>query len=411
MLRYTYNGIIKENFICFVNCHNIYNETETEDEDLMEKDPITFEPKLTGDILGEIVLNILKSFSLNLTNCVGIGTDGCSVMVSTLRGAVTKIQSHAPNAIHCPCSNHALNLAISKSSSLQAIRNCVGLMMEIISFFNLSSKRNFVLKKILNGNPRLISLCETRWVERHDSVMLFKSSLPYIIKALTLISNWQEHNSSSKAKMLLTSLCKCEFVVGIFSLSSFLCVTTMVSKLLQSKWQDICKANEIISDIILSLEKKRKNATTGFHELYIEIKKVMLDLDIEEKLLRLTSHQTKRANHAVDSIEEYYRVSVYIPLVENILSDMKARFCCAKNQAFIFLSKLIPKNIVNTTDEEITKIVQNIINYFKFDDAKWMNIKEIELKTEIDLWKLKWTRIQNEGKMYKLAFNFIDNIF
>ena len=95
--------------------------------------------------------------------------------------------------------------------------------------------------------------------------------------------------------MLLASICKCEFIVGILSLSSFLCVKTMVNKLLQSKWQDICKANEIISDVILSLKEKRKNATTGFHEL------------------------------------------------------------------------------------------------------------EIELKTEIDLWKLKSTRIQNEGKMYKLA--------
>lgn len=65
--------MIKENFICFVNCHNIYNKTETENKDLMEKDPIIFEPKLTGDILGEIVLNTLKSFSLNITNCVGIG--------------------------------------------------------------------------------------------------------------------------------------------------------------------------------------------------------------------------------------------------------------------------------------------------------------------------------------------------
>ncbi|CAI6366604.1 unnamed protein product [Macrosiphum euphorbiae] len=171
----------------------MYNETEAEDEDLVEKDNITFEPKLTGEILGEIILNMLISFSLNLTNCVGIGTDGCSVMVSTVRGAVTKIQSHAPNAIHCPCANHALNLAISMSSSIQTIKNCVGLMMEVISFFNLSFKRNFVLKTILNGNPRFISLCETRWVERHDSVMLFKSSLPYIVKALTFISNWQEY--------------------------------------------------------------------------------------------------------------------------------------------------------------------------------------------------------------------------
>jgi len=114
----------------------------------------------------------------------------------------------------------------------------------------------------------------------------------------------------------------------------------------------------------------------------------MLDLDIEEKMPRLTNYQKKRANHAVDSIADYYRVSVYIPLVENILSDMKARFCSEKNQSFIFLSKIIPKNIVNTNDDEIIKIVQNIINHFKFDDTKWMNIKETELKTEIDLWKL-----------------------
>lgn len=110
-------------------------------------------------------------------------------MVSTVRGAVTKIQPHAPNAIHYPCSNHASNFAISKSSYIQTIRNRVGIMMEIISFLNMSSKRNFVLKTILNGYPHLISLCETRWVDRHDSIMLFKSSLPYIIKALTLISN------------------------------------------------------------------------------------------------------------------------------------------------------------------------------------------------------------------------------
>lgn len=174
--------------------------------------------------------------------------------------------------------------------------------------------------------------------------MIFKSSLPYIVKALTLISNWQEHISSSKAKMSLASICKCEFIVGILSLSSFLCVTPVVSNLLQSKWQDNCKANEIISDAILSLEEKKKNATTGFHELYIEIKKIMLDLDIEEKMPRLLNHQTKRANHAVDSIEDYYRVSVYIPIVENILSDMKARFCNEENRSFIFLFKIIPKN-------------------------------------------------------------------
>lgn len=92
-------------------------------------------------------------------------------MVSEVRGAVKKIQSYANNAIYSPCSKHGLNLSISKSSTVQSIRNSVGLMKEILQFFNCSSKRNFVLKTILNGQPRLISLCETRWTERHDSVI------------------------------------------------------------------------------------------------------------------------------------------------------------------------------------------------------------------------------------------------
>lgn len=110
----------------FINCHDIYDDTATNDDDKsieqVEKNLETFEPKLTGDILGEVVVNMLKNFTLNLKNCVGIGTDGCAVMVSIARGAVKKVQSHATNALHCPCSNHALNLSISKSSYVQVIR-------------------------------------------------------------------------------------------------------------------------------------------------------------------------------------------------------------------------------------------------------------------------------------------------
>jgi hypothetical protein len=66
----------------------------------------------------------------------------------------------------------------------------------------MSSKRNFVLKSVLNGKPHLKSLCETRWVERHDSIMIFKASIPQIIETLTNISEWSEQDSSSKAKIL-----------------------------------------------------------------------------------------------------------------------------------------------------------------------------------------------------------------
>lgn len=92
-------------------------------------------------------------------------------MISQLRGAVQQVQKHCINAVHSPCSNYALNLSISKSSDVQLVRNTMGIIKEIISFFKLSSKRNFILKNNLKGCKRSItSLCETRWVERYTSI-------------------------------------------------------------------------------------------------------------------------------------------------------------------------------------------------------------------------------------------------
>ena len=145
-------------------------------------------------------------------------------------------------------------MSISKSSTVQSIRNSVGIMKQVISFFKRSAKRNFVLKKYLKCS--LVRLCETRWVERHDSVLQFKSSLIEIINALTDLSNWEDTVSASKAKTLILSLCNCEFIISIFSLSSVLSVTYHASKILQGKNQDILSASNVVEDIVKILEKK-----------------------------------------------------------------------------------------------------------------------------------------------------------
>jgi len=76
-----------------------------------------------------------------------------------------KINLHRPSANSV---NHALNLSLGKLSSVQSVRNAVGTVKEVIAFFNASAKRNFILKSVAGG--QLQSLCETRWVERHDSL-------------------------------------------------------------------------------------------------------------------------------------------------------------------------------------------------------------------------------------------------
>lgn len=400
VLRYVYKGIVKENFIAFINCHDYAFSSDKTNQGLNDEhneDNLglnMLEPKLTGDIIGETVVSILKDLNLNCMNCVGVATDGCTVMMSTIRGAVQKVQSYAPHAIHCPCSNHTLNLSISKSSSVQAIRNSVGLMKEVFSFFNMSSKRNYVLLTVLKGKPRLRGLCETRWVERHDSIIIFQSSLSYILDALTAISSWQEHDSSSKARTLLTAICTCEFMVSIYSLASLLSVTIAVSKILQCASADISNSTKVIHDVIDNLGKKRQNCTDGFKS-FEECKNEMNKLDIEIKKPRIVSHQTSRCNYSTNSVEDYYRICIYIPLLDDVLDDLKCRFLNEKNQAVLKLSQVIPRNIVETNDEDLHTLVKLVIKYFTFDDNNEVN--KMELMSELNLWKSKWIREKNEG--------------
>lgn len=176
-VRYLKSGKVFERFISFVNCHKkIYgddNDNDDDDDPNLENISKQIESKLSGELLGTTVINILHELKLDLNNCIGISTDGCATMISTIKGAVQHVQKSAKNAVYSPCHNHALNLSISKSSTVQAIRNSVGIMQQIITFFNSSPKRNFILKKYLKNN--VVSLCETRWVERHDSVLQFKN--------------------------------------------------------------------------------------------------------------------------------------------------------------------------------------------------------------------------------------------
>ena len=75
-------------------------------------------------------------------------------MASTVCGAVSIIQKVAPQATRCPCFNHALNLSLSKSSTVQAVRNAVGTMKEVVAFFTGSGKRNFVFSTLSDDSCR-----------------------------------------------------------------------------------------------------------------------------------------------------------------------------------------------------------------------------------------------------------------
>ncbi|KAH9366870.1 hypothetical protein HPB48_017792 [Haemaphysalis longicornis] len=97
-----HENAVREDFFQFVDHRN----------DSRAVAPNITEPILTGRVLGERLLKMLKDLQFDLGRCVDIGvaTDGYSLMVSELCGSVSKIRLRATKAVHSPCFNHALNL-------------------------------------------------------------------------------------------------------------------------------------------------------------------------------------------------------------------------------------------------------------------------------------------------------------
>ncbi|XP_063216569.1 uncharacterized protein LOC134527639 [Bacillus rossius redtenbacheri] len=168
IVRYVYNSTVREDFLFFVDA---FKSLQNPHVDNQGPDVVRKEVRLTANALARIVIDYTKDLGLDLNYCVGVGTDGCAFMTSEKCGAVSELLRVATNAKHVSCYNHALNNSISKSSKIQSVRNATAVMKEVIAFFSQSAKKNAVLKAHVGS--QLIRLCETRWVERHDAVILF----------------------------------------------------------------------------------------------------------------------------------------------------------------------------------------------------------------------------------------------
>jgi hypothetical protein len=387
-LRYVCKGIVREDFVQFLDVHRQHQALSESYGEI--SDHTDAEPSITGQALGNIVINAVKSMNLDLLNCVGIGTDGCSVMTSQVRGAVSVIQSGATNAVRCPCFNHALNLSLGKSASVQSVRNAVGIVKEVVSFFTASAKRNFVLKNTVKG--QLTRMCETRWIERHDSMIQFTSDLPKIIDALNIVSKWHERDSASKARGLMSAVCDCEFILAMFCVTDVLSLTLPLSTVLQSLNMDLPSALASVQDI-LSILQTRRTDKSHFSAVYAAAEAMMVELEISVTTPRRVKQQQNRPNPPASSPDEYYWRALYIPLLDCIIVDMQSRFSSDTICILHELSNIIPAKVVTLNNSQVLPVAGHLLRkYGNLLSLPSSHAGELQLSAEIALWRSKWMR-------------------
>ena len=246
---------IREDFVTFVDAFgeltasssNTENSSEDAETDSRQNEEDSNpELSLTGSAFAKLVLKEMRDMNLELQNCVGIGTDNCSTMLGEKNGAVKNLVEVLKNAVSTPCYNHKLNLSLSVSLKVLIVAKATSVIEEVTFFFkHYSPKRNTVLAQVLG--KRLVQLCETRWVERHDAVLIFTHNLPEIIETFTRIDNWKDKQATSirgrrrlwqfGKNIILDTLCpaklhRCICLSTIFRTESFVVMDRTDSALL-----------------------------------------------------------------------------------------------------------------------------------------------------------------------------------
>ncbi|KAL4154036.1 hypothetical protein QTP88_001869 [Uroleucon formosanum] len=297
---------------------------------------------VSGKGLAKVLLDTLQSIGINLDFLRGQGYDGASAMQGKFNGVQAIVKESYPLALYLHCSSHSLNLCISNACNLKPIRNATGTLQAVCVFLR-TPKRQDVLEKAIDKfitdtrKKKLKKLCPTRWVERHEAVLVFLELYDAIVEALENISSWNDRDTSFQASNLLCSIKQGEFLICIFILVNVFSVSLPLSKKLQDEHLDLTEAIELAENVIEVTTQRRAEAEKQFKNIYNDVLKKSEKFDINIKVPRLANKQEHRTNVITDSAESYYRVSLYIPFLDSFNQQLNDRFLAHKSILSNFL--------------------------------------------------------------------------
>ena len=219
-----------------------------------------------------LITTLSEQYGLNLNFLVGQGYDGAASMSGRFNGVQAIVQRSYPTCLFTHCKAHVLNLVLSESCSSTVVQVCLRVLKKLISFFTGSVLRTNKLKaSIVTKMPetrksRLINYCETRWVERHDSILVFVELLPAIAHSLEALCDVDDD-----AYPYLQVLKDFDFIFTVYSLRRALSITVRLSEFLQRADIEVIEAEEQI-DITMRVLEDLKSSKEEFQKIFEEAK-------------------------------------------------------------------------------------------------------------------------------------------
>ena len=340
-------------------------------------------------LLAESILDWLKKNKLSLSDMRGQCYDGASNMSGAHSGCKAIVQQSAPLAMYYRCASHRLNLAIVSACKIPAFKNAESYIGEIARFFNFSAKRQRLLDACidkLDSVPRakkLKDVCRTRWVERIESYATFLQLLPAVNTCLEAMVyprlhtdlglNWSwDGETVTKANGFLYQLQSSSFLVSFYILLQILQVLKELTLKLQQLAADVVHAYKMVTSVVSTLSKMRKESQREFHKVYLDTTALGRKLhgdDFEIRTPRVTSRMAHRDNPSTESAEDYYRIVMYDAFLSHVVSQLEDRFVNnPAHKSAIGLLNLLPSECVKLPDNsEIPPELAEVVSTYDID--------------------------------------------
>lgn len=259
------------------------------------------------------------------------GYDGAAAMSGQFNGCQAHLAEQEPLAKYVHCSAHRLNLALSTSVKVPALRNFFGTLSMACNFILESPKRVKKLESLIDDGGdshvkrrRLVRYCATRWVERHEAVSVFVELLPYVVKLLEAVEG--DLHAEATANGILSAIRSGGFLVAMITADDLLGITLPLSRRLQDPSTHLGQALDQVDQAIQFLKNARGDGENYFSSLFAKAEKVAEELQTDITVPRKTERQVHRTNAPSKLPVDHYRLTIFIPYLDHLITQLEDRF-------------------------------------------------------------------------------------
>ena len=234
-------------------------------------------------------------------------------------------------------------------------------------------------------------------MERHEAFDVFVDLYLPLVSCLEEISRsspsqWNR-DTRHEAQSFLLALSQFSFIVSLLLTQKILAYVKGISVKLQGRYVDVVKAHQDIESIKSALKKARSTVDEFHGIVYDEVLQLSQLVGVQESSPRLASRQQHRSNIPSDTVKEYYKLSITIPLLDHIILELESRFDTESSAIVVEFMKLLPSSSLHNTGSIQASDFPRLLTLYK-DDLPAPRCLDVEL----ELWQSKWVYNAEEAK-------------